>query len=75
MLQARRVISKEMNRLLENAMSLLARFRRNQNGATAIEYGLIAGLVSIVIVAALMSVGTDLSALYGSVADKLAGAK
>jgi pilus assembly protein Flp/PilA len=39
----------------------------DSGGATAIEYALIAGLISIVIVTALTAVGTQLSAFFTSV--------
>ena len=37
---------------------LFAKFISNQNGATAIEYGLIAALIAVVIITALTSIGT-----------------
>ena len=45
----------------------LSRFARDDSGATAIEYGLIAALVSVVIIAALQLVGTSLKATFMSV--------
>src|ERR1700687_1173313 len=44
---------------------------RNNDGATAIEYGLIAALVSVVAIAALMPVGTNLSSTLHTLAIKL----
>ena len=46
---------------------MLARFIRDEAGATAIEYGLIAALVSVVIIAALTALGNQLSATFSSV--------
>ncbi len=46
---------------------LLARIRRDVRGATAIEYGLIAALVAIVIIAGVTALGTNLSTLFGQV--------
>ena len=46
----------------------LAKFGEDQQGATAIEYGLIAGGVAVAILAAVFSVGTELSGLFESVA-------
>lgn len=40
--------------------NLLNRFAADQSGATAIEYGLIAGLISVVIITAVSSIGTSL---------------
>ena len=44
---------------------------RNEDGATAIEYGLIAGLIAVVIIAAVTLVGTDLQTAFQSLADAL----
>jgi len=49
----------------ENTMSrLLARFSRDQSGATAIEYGLITALISIAIIAAVQSIGVSIEAKF-----------
>ncbi len=40
------------------------RFLRDESGATAIEYGLIAGLISIVIVSVLTSIGSKLNTKF-----------
>ncbi|MET3899280.1 pilus assembly protein Flp/PilA [Devosia sp. UYZn731] len=42
----------------------IARFLRDQSGATAIEYGLIAALVAVAIISTLVVFGTNLTALY-----------
>jgi pilus assembly protein Flp/PilA len=42
-------------------------FLKDENGATAIEYGLIAALVAVAIVAALTTLGNGLSGLFGEV--------
>jgi pilus assembly protein Flp/PilA len=46
-------------------------FARNEEGVTAIEYGLLAALVAVVIIAAVQSIGTSLNTTFGDVADKL----
>ena len=51
--------------------SLLSRFLKDENGATAIEYGLIAGLIVVVIIAAVASVGTRASGQFSAVASPL----
>lgn len=51
--------------------NLIGRFLRSEDGATSIEYALIASLVSIVIVGGVMSLGGKLNATYTMVADKL----
>jgi pilus assembly protein Flp/PilA len=52
-------------------MKLFAQFARDESGATAIEYGLIAALIAVVIITAVTSVGTNLSATFTTVAGKL----
>ncbi len=47
---------------------MLARFIREEEGATAIEYGLIASLIAVVIIAAVGLIGTNLSNTFNSVA-------
>lgn len=44
---------------------------RNENGATAIEYGLIAALISVVMISAISLVGTQLSATFTNVSGNL----
>ncbi|WP_026617044.1 Flp family type IVb pilin [Ensifer aridi] len=51
--------------------NLLVRFVRNESGATAIEYSLIAGLIAVGIIAATSAVGTDISGLFGRISAKL----
>ena len=51
--------------------NVLARFVKDQSGATAIEYGLIAALVSIAIIGALTTLGTKLAANFGNVSGQL----
>ena len=50
---------------------LIDRLFRSTDGATAIEYGLIAGLIAVVIIAAVSSVGTNLSAKFNAIAGNL----
>jgi len=44
---------------------------RDDNGATAIEYGLIAALISVVIITAVTLVGSNLSGVFNAVATAL----
>lgn len=53
--------------------NLISRFIRDESGATAIEYGLIAALIAVVIIGALTMVGTKLSSTFTSVSTNLAG--
>lgn len=52
-------------------VTLLKRFAQEESGATAIEYGLIAALVSVAGVVALEQMGTSLSTMFTSVSNKL----
>jgi pilus assembly protein Flp/PilA len=47
------------------------RFLKDRSGATAIEYGLIAGLIAVVIISALRSVGSHLSSKFSIIANNL----
>jgi pilus assembly protein Flp/PilA len=47
---------------------------KSEDGATAIEYGLIAGLISIVIVTIITTVGSDLIAVFTEVSSGLQSA-
>ncbi|QQC64940.1 Flp family type IVb pilin [Paraburkholderia ginsengisoli] len=47
------------------------RFLRDNKGVTAIEYGLIAGLVVLVIAAAVGTLGTNISGVFNAVANKI----
>ena len=53
--------------------NLFSRFVRDESGATAIEYGLIAALIAVVIIGAVTAVGTNLSATFTSVKNGLTG--
>jgi pilus assembly protein Flp/PilA len=55
-------------------MSTIRRFLKDDSGATAIEYGLIAALVSVAIIAMLSLLGNNLNATFKTVADNLAAA-
>ena len=49
-------------------MKFIKKFTRDEKGATAIEYGLIAGLISVVIIVALGLIGDNLTAAFDAVA-------
>lgn len=49
----------------------LNRFAKDESGATAIEYGLIASLIAVAIIGAVTTLGTKLTATFGSVSAKL----
>ena len=46
---------------------LLMRFVKDESGATAIEYGLIAAGISVAIIAVVQGLGTNLKTTFGSV--------
>jgi pilus assembly protein Flp/PilA len=51
--------------------NFILRFAKDESGATAIEYGLIAALIAVAIIAAVTSVGTQLQTTFTSVAGAL----
>jgi pilus assembly protein Flp/PilA len=53
---------------------LAGSLRRDDRGATAVEYGLIVALVAVAIIVALTLLGTNLAALFTQVANKIGGA-
>jgi len=58
-----------MNKL----MNSVVKFFRDEEGVTAIEYGLIAALIAVVIVATVKTVGTDLNTTFTTIHTKLTG--
>jgi pilus assembly protein Flp/PilA len=51
--------------------NVFARFVKDESGATAIEYGLIAALVAVICITGLTTLGGKLDALFAAVAGKL----
>ena len=51
--------------------NLSLKFARDESGATAIEYGLIAGLIAVVVIAALTSIGSKLNVKLNRIATGL----
>jgi len=51
--------------------NVVNRFASDESGATAIEYGLIAALISVVIIGVLSTIGTRLSAKFNQIATQL----
>jgi len=52
-------------------MKLFTRFAKDESGATAIEYGLIAALIGVAIIGAVTNVGNGLNSTFGNVSSKL----
>lgn len=59
-----------LTQLFAQAQASMVRIRR-QEGASAVEYGLILGLIAVVIVAILITMGGDLQTLFGEAASGL----
>jgi pilus assembly protein Flp/PilA len=51
--------------------TLFSRFVKDEAGATAIEYGLIAALIAVAIIGALTTLGGNMSTMYNNIAGKL----
>lgn len=52
-------------------MKTLRRFAADETAATAIEYGLIAGLIAVVIISSVKTVGTRISTKFNAIATNL----
>ena len=53
---------------------IVARFAKDESGATAIEYGLIAALIAVAIIAGAGMIGTKLNAKFALIATTVSGA-
>ncbi len=51
--------------------NVLSRLLRDESGATAVEYGLIAALIIVICIAAITVIGTQLNKTFGSVGSAL----
>ena len=60
--------------LRDAAVGAIQGMRRDASGVTAIEYGLIAGLIAVVIIGVLALVGGDLKTLFSTVGSGLSSA-
>ncbi len=54
--------------------ALLDRFMRGNSGATAIEYGLIAALMAVTIIASLELLNRETNGMYGTITDRVVNA-
>ena len=63
--------SQTVVRGVSNMTKIFARFAKDESGATAIEYGLIAALIAVAAITAMTSVGTALIGKFTTVADTL----
>jgi pilus assembly protein Flp/PilA len=62
-----------MELMMSKIVSAVKAFVADENGVTAIEYGLIAALVGVAIVVAVKALGTEISTTFNTVVDKLQG--
>jgi pilus assembly protein Flp/PilA len=51
---------------------IINRFRRDEEGAALVEYGMLVGLIAVICVAAVTLLGTDISAAFSTIASSLA---
>jgi len=54
-------------------MNMFKRFLKDESGATAIEYGLIAALIAVVIIAGVSAVGTNLNDMFNAIGTTVQG--
>ena len=52
-------------------MKIIKKIFKNENGATAIEYGLIAALISVAAITAMTTLGTNLTGTFNKVANNI----
>jgi pilus assembly protein Flp/PilA len=72
--QPRRLVATKLNSGACEMKSFVIRFFEDESGVTSIEYGLIAALISVVCIAAMTAVGTQLRAVYTGISTALAAA-
>ena len=65
--------SQTVVRGVPNMTKIFARFIKNESGATAIEYGLIAALVAVAAIAGMTALGTSLQTQFTDIAGQLKG--
>jgi pilus assembly protein Flp/PilA len=56
---------------METGMKTIRNFLKNNKGATAIEYGLIAALIAVAAIAAMQGLGTSLNKTFNNVSGQL----
>ena len=55
-------------------MKLVTKFLKDESGATAIEYGLIAALISVAIIAAATALGSNIATTFTTISDDIGAA-
>lgn len=56
---------------MQRLTQTLKQFIRDENGVTAIEYGLIAALIAVVIIGAVKTIGTNLNSVFTTIGTEL----
>ncbi|MBN3846424.1 Flp family type IVb pilin [Paraburkholderia sp. Ac-20342] len=56
---------------MKNVIAQAVRFVRDEDGVTAIEYGLIAGLIALGIIGGVTTLGTNLKTIFGNLASSV----
>jgi pilus assembly protein Flp/PilA len=57
--------------LVERVKTKLALVKADRKGVTALEYGLLAGLIAVVVIAGATLIGTNLNTMFNGIAGKL----
>jgi len=70
----KRAIRRELTEYEERIMSFIKIFLKDESGATMIEYGLVAALVSVAAIVALQLLGAQLQIIFNTVSSYLASA-
>jgi pilus assembly protein Flp/PilA len=55
-------------------LALIHRFRRDEQGAALVEYGILVGLIAVICIAAVTIVGTQVSVAFSKIASQLTSA-
>jgi pilus assembly protein Flp/PilA len=55
-------------------LRLINRFRRDEEGAALVEYGILVGLIAVICIASVVIVGTQVSAAFSTIASALSSA-
>ncbi len=56
---------------MKKLMNQWRAFARDESGAAAVEYGLLAGLIAVVIVGSVTTLGTTLKGIFDTIASKI----
>jgi pilus assembly protein Flp/PilA len=61
----------QKNKIVSVARASVLEFIRDEEGATAAEYGIIAALIAVVIIAAVKTLGTNMSGMFNRIAGEV----